>query len=92
MPVLARFCGIVIRVLSHPTFGTHYHAFYGDCELVIGLNPVRVIEGEAPDWVRECALDWVTRHQSEFSLGRRIEASFQTPVSGQTAVRLSFAE
>lgn len=63
MPVLAKFYGIVIRMLYDRTFGTHYHAFYGDCELVIGLNPLRVIQGEAPSWVRECALDWVGRYR-----------------------------
>jgi len=65
MPVLAKFCGIVIRVLIDQTFGTHFHAFYGDSELVIGLNPLRVIQGEAPPWVRQWALDWVKHHQSE---------------------------
>jgi hypothetical protein len=62
MPVIARFGGIVLRLLTGPTFGTHVHAFYGDSELVIGVNPLRVIQGDAPPWVREWALDWVGRH------------------------------
>jgi hypothetical protein len=73
MPVLARFYGIVIRMLSSRTFGTHFHAFYGDSELVIGLNPLRVIQGEAPSWVREWALDWVRHYQSELLLARTLE-------------------
>ena len=63
MPVLAKSYGIVMRMLIDRTFGTHFHAFYGDSELVIGLNPLGVIQGEAPPWVREWALDWVGHYQ-----------------------------
>ena len=68
MPVLAKFYGIVIRKLIDRTFGTHIHAFYGDSELVIGLNPLRVIQGESPPWVREWALEWVRHYQSKLRL------------------------
>jgi len=33
--------------------GGSRHAFYGDSELVFGFNPLRVIQGDAPPWVRE---------------------------------------
>lgn len=65
MPVLAKFYGIVIRVLFHRTFGIHVHAIYGDAELVIALNPTRVIQGEVPHWVKACALKWVRDHLKE---------------------------
>ncbi len=81
MPVLAKLNGIVIRMLIDRTFGTHFHAFYGESELVIGLNPTRVIQGEAPPWVRQCALDWVGRHQLQLGAGRAI-----TPKVAQTCV------
>ncbi len=71
MPVIARFCGIVLRLIIHRTFGTHIHVFYGDSELVIGLNPLRVIQGEAPSWVRDWALDWVGHHKRDILLPRR---------------------
>jgi hypothetical protein len=32
MPVLAKSCGIVIRLLIDRTLGTPFHAFYGDSE------------------------------------------------------------
>ena len=51
MPVLSKFNGIVIRMLLDRTFGMRLHAFYGDTELVIGLNPPRVIQGDVPAWV-----------------------------------------
>jgi hypothetical protein len=65
MPVLAKSCGIVIRMLIDRTFGTHLHAFYGDSELVMALNPVRAIQGDVPLWVRSWALDWARLHEDE---------------------------
>lgn len=73
MPVLAKFCGIVIRLLMHRTFGTRLHAFYGNHELVIGLNPVRVIGGDAPLWVKQWALDWAQAHEGEFRTQWRLD-------------------
>jgi hypothetical protein len=85
MPVLATFYGIVIRMLTDQTFGTHFHAFYGDSELVIGLNPLRVIQGEAPPWVREWSLDWVGHYQSDLLSGRTIDRNVVTPIPRQAA-------
>jgi hypothetical protein len=92
MPVLAKFYGIVIRMLTNQTFGTHFHAFYGDSELVIGLNPLRVIQGEAPSWVRDWALDWVRHYQSELLSARSIELGQVMPSSRQAPSQLVFAD
>lgn len=81
MPVLAKSDGVVIRVLVDRTFGTHYHAFYGETELVIGLNPTRVIQGDGPDWVRDWALEWVSSHQSRLSFGPGIRFDPQAALS-----------
>ncbi len=78
MPVLAKFNGIVIRVLLDRTFGTHFHVFHGDSELVIGINPLRVIQGEAPEWVRELALDWLGRRLSTRSSDRHADPNSAT--------------
>jgi len=65
MPVLARFCGIVIRMLMGPTIGMRLHAFHGDTEVVLGLNPVRVIQSDAPAWVVAEVLNWARGHEPE---------------------------
>jgi hypothetical protein len=90
MPVLAKSCGIVIRMLIDRTFGTHFHAFYGDSELVIGLNPMRVIQGDVPPWVQEWALEWVNYHQSEFLSAWNLDLNLATPISRQAAKHLAF--
>ncbi len=66
MPVVAKFGKVIIRVLIDRTFGTRFHAFYGDSESVIALNPLRVIQGDTPAWVQEWALDWVKDNQGNW--------------------------
>ena len=90
MPVLAKSCGIVMRILIDRTFGTHVHAFFGDSELVIGLNPLRVIQGDVPIWVRDWALDWVKRHRHQLLSSWKIDLCAATPISRQAADHLDF--
>ena len=92
MPVVAKFGRVVIRVLIDRTFGTHFHAFYGDSELVIALNPLRVIQGDVPPWVREWALEWVKHHQNDWFSARKVDAHPAVPFSGQAAGHFVFAE
>ena len=65
MPVIAKFYGIIIRMLCTQTLGERIHAFYGDSELVVGLCPLRIIQGDAPQGVRELVLRWAELHQAE---------------------------
>ena len=92
MPVLAKFGGIVIRLLIDRTFGIHVHAFYGDFELVLGLKPLRVIQGDAPSWVREWVLQWVGQRENELLAAHRIDLNLATPIARQAATQLVFAD
>lgn len=65
MPVIAKFYGIVIRMLCVRLLGARIHAFYGNWELVIGLAPLRIIGGEAPSWVRIRVMTWAVSHQED---------------------------
>ena len=81
-----------MRMLINQIFGTHFHAFYGDSELVIGLNPLRVIQGEAPPWVREWALDWVGHYQNRSLSARTIDLNVATPIPRQAGGQLVLAD
>jgi hypothetical protein len=65
MSVLARFDGIVIHFLRLPALGERLYAVHGDEELVVSLRPLRVVQGEAPAWVREEVFGWI-RHNWRF--------------------------
>ena len=80
-----------MRLLIDRTFGMRLHACYGDSEMVIGLNPPRVIQGDAPPWVQDWALWWVEHHQGELLATRKIDLNLATPISRQAAGQLVFA-
>ncbi len=56
MPVLSKFYGIIIRMLFIKSFVAHFHAIYENCELIVGISPVRIINGDAPDWVAQAPI------------------------------------
>ncbi len=65
MPVIAKFYGIVIRMLFIQPFVAHFHAFYGESELVVGINPLKVLQGDAPGRARSMVMEWARQHQRE---------------------------
>jgi hypothetical protein len=69
MPVIARFCGIVIRLLILQSFGARLHAFHGDSELVVDLASLRIIDGTVPAGVQDLILSWAKAHQRELLSG-----------------------
>ena len=65
MPVISKFYGIVIRMLCIRSLGARFHAIYNDSELVVGIWPLTIIQGDAPGRVREMVLEWAAQHQQE---------------------------
>ena len=65
MPVLSKFYGIVIRMLFVRQFVAHFHAIYESEELVVGIAPLRIIQGDASGRVRAMVLEWAAEHQEE---------------------------
>ncbi|HUL51293.1 MAG TPA: DUF4160 domain-containing protein [Candidatus Nitrosotalea sp.] len=65
MPVISKFYGIVIRMLFIRPFDVHFHAIYDNTELIVGVSPVRIIQGDAPGRVRDMVTEWAVEHQQE---------------------------
>jgi hypothetical protein len=65
MPVLSKFYGIVIRMVFTRSLAAHFHAIYGQFELVVGIAPLRIIQGTAPLRVRDMVLEWAEQHERE---------------------------
>ena len=83
MPVLSKFYGIVIRMLFVREFTAHFYAFYDSWELMIGVAPVRIIQGEAPDRVRKLVIEWATQHHYELltAWNRLAQSQSPTPIA-----------
>lgn len=69
MPVIARFCGIVIRLLCLRTLGTRLHAFHGNSEMIVDLASLRIIEGNVPARESRMVMAWAKMHQRELLAG-----------------------
>ena len=69
MPVLAKFCGIVIRLLCLRGFSPRLHACCGDSEIVLELATLKVIETNVSEEVKAMVLAWARQHQREFVAG-----------------------
>jgi hypothetical protein len=65
MSVIAQFFGIVIRMFYNDHAPPHLHAVYGEFELVVGISPIRILRGEAPNRVRSMVVEWTGLHQKE---------------------------
>jgi uncharacterized protein DUF4160 len=48
MPELSRFYGIIVRMYFRDHAPPHFHAFYGDDEVVIDIQQISPIEGYFP--------------------------------------------
>ncbi|MBI2929237.1 MAG: DUF4160 domain-containing protein [Verrucomicrobia bacterium] len=65
MPVLSKFYGIVIRMLTARALTPRFHALYGGAELIVEIPTLRIINGSAPLRVVELVLEWAAQHQRE---------------------------
>nr|WP_293166023.1 DUF4160 domain-containing protein [Okeania sp. SIO2C9] len=43
----------------------HFYAIYGEYELVVGISPITIIVGKAPNRVSSMILEWTVLHQQE---------------------------
>ncbi len=48
MPGISRFFGIVIRMYFDDHSPPHFHAFYGDREAQVGIQPIALLNGALP--------------------------------------------
>ena len=65
MPEISRFYGIIIRMFYADHAPSHFHATYGEGELIVGIMPIRVLHGTATARVQSLVLEWTSLHQQE---------------------------
>jgi hypothetical protein len=65
MPVISKFYGIVIGMFVVRTLPARFHAIYGEEELVVSINPLRIVGGQAPQRVCDLVMEWAAQHQRE---------------------------
>lgn len=68
MPTISYFFGISIRMYYNDHLPPHFHAIYGDDELIVGISPIAVLQGQAKSRVRSLVVEWAALHQQELLL------------------------
>lgn len=63
MPRISEFYGIVIGMFYRDHPPPHFHAVYGEREAVIGIAPIRVLEGYLPPRALSLVFEWAAIHQ-----------------------------
>lgn len=64
MPVISRFLGIVISMYWNDHMPPHFHARYGDFEIIVHIL-TGVVEGKFPKRALQHVLEWYELHKDE---------------------------
>ncbi|MBI5076316.1 MAG: DUF4160 domain-containing protein [Nitrospirae bacterium] len=65
MPELSRFFGIVIYLYFREHNPPHFHAVYGEEEILIEIPSLSVITGNLSPRALGLVMEWASMHQSE---------------------------
>ena len=66
MPEISRFFGIVVKLNTNDHSPPHFHAEYGDYEIVVDIES-GIVEGKFPRRATQHVLEWFEAHRSELS-------------------------
>jgi hypothetical protein len=64
MPEISRFLGIVIAIFYKDHEPAHFHAYYSEYEVTVGIED-GVIKGEFPRRALNLVLEWYQLHRDE---------------------------
>ena len=65
MPTISEFYGITIQMFYDDHNPPHFHAIYGEYEILVGISPIRILEGAVPGRVKSMVLEWTALRQIE---------------------------
>jgi hypothetical protein len=80
MPEISRFYGIIIRMFFDDHNPPHFHAFYGEYEVLIDINTFAVFAGHLSPRALGLVIEWATLHQDEL-IDNWDKAQGQQPLS-----------
>lgn len=80
MPTISIFYGILIKMFFDDHAPPHFHAEYGEYELVIAINPIKIVNGDAPKRVKSMVLEWTALHQEELLKDWELCKNMQSPL------------
>lgn len=79
MPEVSRFYGIVIKMFYDEHNPPHFHAEYGEYEVLVNINTLAIIGGRLPARALGMATEWAALHQQELRAAWDRARQFQSP-------------
>lgn len=83
MPTISMFRGIKIYINWSDHQPPHFHAKYGDEEIIVTMNEIEVLSGSIPPKQLKMLLGWAALHQEEllenWRLAERKQELFPIP-------------
>ncbi|MBI3983555.1 MAG: DUF4160 domain-containing protein [Gemmatimonadetes bacterium] len=79
MPEISRFYGIVIKMYFGDHRPAHFHAEYGEFEVVVGIETLAVIAGRLPPRAMGLVSEWASSHQADLALAWQRAEMLQPP-------------
>jgi hypothetical protein len=67
MPEISRFYGIVIYMFLNDHNPPHFHAQYGEFEILVDINNLSVLKGTFPSRALRLVIEWASLHQKELT-------------------------
>ncbi len=64
MPIISRFLGISIMMYWNDHNPPHFHARYGEYEIIVSING-GIIEGKFPKRALKLVIEWLELHKEE---------------------------
>jgi len=65
MPTISIFYGILIQMFWREHNPPHFHALYGEHEVLIDVRELRVLRGSLPRRAMALVLEWAAEHRDE---------------------------
>jgi hypothetical protein len=65
MPEISRFFGIVIKMYFDDHLPPHFHAEYGDDEVLVNINTLATVAGTLPARALGLVTEWALLHRVE---------------------------
>jgi hypothetical protein len=79
MPEVSRFYGIIIKIFYDDHHPPHFHAEYGEHEVLVNINTLAVLSGSLPPRALGLVTEWASLHQDELRAGWQRASQLQPP-------------
>ena len=80
MPNISTFYGITIQMFWGDHEPPHFHALYGEHEVIMDIQTLAILRGSIPQRALRLVIDWALQHQQELMENWRLCDIKKTPV------------